>query len=108
MSSQETIERLKEQAAAEAEETEEEAEEEAVDPEPAEKKDSKREYIVLQQGGGKGDWSEVTRVVAGGAGQAIESLGEKLKNNATYVATPARNWHEKTVEIETTTSVKLK
>ena len=103
MSSQETIERLKEQAAAEAEETEEVAE-----LEPVEKKDSKREYIVLQQGGGKGDWSEVTRVVAGGAGQAIESLGEKLKNNATYVATPARNWHEKTVEIETTTSVKLK
>lgn len=106
MSSQETIERLKEQAAAESEE--EEIEEVVVESKQAEKKDSKREYIVLQQGGGKSDWTEVTRVVAGGAGEAISSLGDKLKNNATYVATPARNWHEKTVEIETTTSVKLK
>lgn len=105
MSSQETIERLKEQVAAETDEEEEEAKVEA---EPAEKKNSKREYIVLQQGGGKGDWVELTRVAAGGAGEAISSLGDKLKNNATYVATPSRNWHEKTVEIETTTSVKLK
>lgn len=101
--SQETIERLKEQAAAETETEEDGGEPE----EPKAKKDSKREYIVFQQGT-KNEWVEVTRATAGSAAEAIETLGEHLKNGTRYGATPSRNWHEKTANVETTTTIKLK
>lgn len=103
---EETLARLKEKAEAEAE-TEEEATTEEEPEEPEAKKDSRREYIVLQQGGGKGDWVELDRTMATSAEDAISSLGDKLKNNATYAATPARNWHTKTATVQTTTSIKL-
>lgn len=105
--SQETIERLKEQAAAETETEEDDEVEPEEEPEAKPKKESKREYIVFQQGT-KDEWVEITRATAGSAAEAIETLGEHLKNGTRYGATPSRNWHEKTAEVETTTSIKLK
>lgn len=99
---QETIDRLKERAAQEAEGEEDVTP--AVDsPDPEKpKRESIREYVILT------GWTEIARVVAGTPDAAILSLGENLKDGTKYAATPSRNWHEKTPETETTVSIKLK
>lgn len=98
----ETIARLKEQAAEEAgDETEVEAEEEEA---PTKKHgDSNREYVVLQA------WTETARVSAASSDAAIKQLSEdKLKNGAKYVVVPVRNWNEHEVEVETRTTISVK
>lgn len=101
---QETIDRLREKAAQEAEAEDEEDLTPAGDSPDLEKpkRESIREYVILTS------WTEIARVVAGSPEAAILSLGENLREGTTYGATPSRNWHEKTPEIETTTSIKLK
>lgn len=102
---EETIDRLREQAEAEAtEEPElplEEEEEASVKPQAV------REYIVFSLAAGNA-WKEEARVSTGSAESAIKTLGEKLKNDAQYAACPSRNWSVGSPEVATTTKIKIK
>lgn len=105
---EETIERLREQAATEQEEElplDETVEED--DPVEGSKRSATREYIVFVKTGSE-TWKERARVEASSAANAVSSLGELLEANGEYAACPSRNWSVGSPEIETITSVKIK
>lgn len=101
---EETIERLREQAAAEVE-PEPEPELPLEEDEP--KRSTIREYVVFILIGDN-TWREEARVNAGSAGSAISTLGEKLNIDAQYAACPSRNWSVGSPDVKTTTSIKIK
>lgn len=93
-----TLERLKEKAAAEAEEVVEIEEEdvasleEIVGDDP--KKSTVREYVILRK------WDEAARVEAGSAEAALKILS---KDDGSYAAIPTRNFNVFEIKTETTT-----
>lgn len=108
---EETIERLREQAAAESEVQEglPVEDDEPVEPEidEEEKRPTTREYIVFMKVG-PDTWKETLRTTAGTAASAIRTLGQdKLSEDGEYAACPSRNWSAGTPKIETTTSISI-
>ena len=88
----------------EEEEVEEETASKDADPNGA-TRSSSREYIVLISGKDN-SWSQVrSPVEATSAEGAIRLLGDLLKDGATYVAVPQRNWNPVPVSIKTTTTI---
>lgn len=103
---EETIERLREQAAAES------TEEELPLEEPADEEETKvpitREYIVfIRVKGGSETWRELARIVAGSRESALKTLGNKLSADEEYAVCPSRNWSVGNPKIDTTVSVTI-
>lgn len=91
-----TLERLKEKAAAEAEEEVGIEEEDVASLEEIveDKKSTVREYVVLRK------WEEAARVEAGSAEAALKILS---KDDGSYAAIPTRNFNVFEIKTETTT-----
>lgn len=95
--SEQTLERLREKA--ESESTEEDSTEtETTEPEKK-AKTSLREYTIL------GPWTEIGKIEASSAGEALKKLGKK---DGKYGVVPSRNFSVFTVTTETVTTTNLK
>lgn len=72
-----------------------------------EKKDSSRDYVILESVDGE-LWKKVTTVHAASVESALRSLGAALDSKKKYVAVPVRNWKPVAPNVETKTTIALR